>query len=124
MKKTYNVLSILLTTICLSACNIFSTTTKVTFECNLEYLREITPPDGTHNCRIEILEFCNSKDSILVMSNGDIQKSKSFVTNQSGVVLNNDWYRGVLGLLYKPNSNSDQIKYTKDIVLKITFSTN
>ena len=123
MKFINYIIAFILIGVCASSCNIFSDSKIVNFECQIEKYEYIDPPEYTHKCKIELLEFCNINDSIIILSNDKVQKSSSFVTTQKGTVFYSDWYVGTLGILYKPNSSNNSKNQNNDLKFKVTFYT-
>ena len=75
-------------------------------------------------CKIRILDLCSTKDSVLILSNNKIQKSRSFITAKKGIVFDDDWYDGILGLTYKPFNKNPIRTDTKSLALEVIFFTN
>jgi len=106
-----------------NGCSIFVPSKhQLSFQCGDAMVSTLKPPKGTYKCQIKLLKNCSPNDSIQILSNDKIQKRLKFETDVIGVLMNNDWYKGELGVQYIPyNKSTDN---SNELLLEVVFYTN
>ena len=119
MKTLNNIF--LLVLICITfSCTLFVDEHRVRFECGKPTLIELKPSNSTHKCKIELIQNSCKNDSILIYSNGDLQADGKFSTAELGLLLNRDWYVGILGIEYKAEEANVNTEGS-NVVLDVNF---
>ena len=71
-----------------------------------------------------MINSCSPSDTIEIFSNGVLQINDVFITNETGIIMDHDWYIGQMGIKYKPRIDNNRMLSECTVALELAFFTS
>lgn len=119
--RIYKVFVVILTGLIVSGCGFYSEKHNVEFLFGKNEMKVFVPPNNTYKCRLKLINSCSPNDTIKIFSNDVLQINDVFITKEAGIIMDHDWYKGQMGIKYKPGIENNRMLDECKVTLELIF---